>query len=147
MIRQIAAAAAFALALAAAQGAAAAEHEVRMLNKAERGVMVFEPPFLRVAPGDTVKFIASDKGHNAESIPGMVPEGGQTWKGKINEEVDVTFETPGIYGYKCLPHYAMGMVGVIQVGDDSSNLSEAAAVKHPGKAKAAFADALARAGN
>lgn len=42
--------------------------EVQMLNKGAEGNMVFEPGFLRVAPGDTVKFIAARKGHNAESF-------------------------------------------------------------------------------
>ena len=61
--------------------ASAAEHEVKMLNKGAAGIMVFEPAFLEVAPGDTVHFRAVDKGHNAASIDGMVPEGGATWKG------------------------------------------------------------------
>lgn len=142
MFRQIAAAATLAVALTAAQGALAETHEVKMLNKGERGVMVFEPAFLKIAPGDTVKWVAVDPAHSTESIPAMVPEGGQTWKGKINEEVEVTFETPGVYGYKCMPHYALGMVGVIQVGDDTSNLEDAKAVKHPGKAKTEFEYAL-----
>jgi plastocyanin len=58
--------------------ASAAEHEIRMLNKGEAGIMVFEPAFLEVAPGDTVHFRAVDKGHNAASVDGMVPEGGTT---------------------------------------------------------------------
>ncbi|HEY8128674.1 MAG TPA: plastocyanin/azurin family copper-binding protein, partial [Hyphomicrobium sp.] len=32
------------------------------------------------------------------------------------EDVAVTFEKPGIYGVKCLPHYGMGMVALVQVG-------------------------------
>jgi plastocyanin len=42
-----------------------------MLNRGESGTMVFEPAGLRIAPGDTVKFIATDRGHNAETVPGM----------------------------------------------------------------------------
>ena len=37
--------------------------------------MVFEPAFVKIAPGDTVKFVSTDKGHNAEIIKGMLPEG------------------------------------------------------------------------
>ena len=37
--------------------------------------MVFEPALVKVAPGDTVKFVATDKGHNAETIKGMLPDG------------------------------------------------------------------------
>ena len=45
--------------------AAAAEIEVKMLNKgSDGGAMVFEPALVKIAPGDTVKFIATDKGHN-----------------------------------------------------------------------------------
>ena len=54
--------------------AAAKEYQVKMLNKAADGsLMVFEPAFLKVAPGDTVKFVATQKGHNAETIAGMAP--------------------------------------------------------------------------
>ena len=39
---------------------------------------------LSVNVGDTVKFVPSDKGHNSESIKGMLPKGAKKWKGKIN---------------------------------------------------------------
>ena len=87
------------------------EFEVHMKNAGEAGAMVFEPALTKIAAGDTVKFIPTDKGHNAETIRGMLPEGGEEFKGKINEEIDVTFTVPGVYGIKCLPHHAMGMVG------------------------------------
>jgi len=92
-------------------------HEVQMLNRGEAGPMVFEPDFLRIESGDTVKFIATDPAHNAESILEMIPEGAETFKGKINEEIEVTFDVEGLYGIKCLPHYAMGMVMTVAVGD------------------------------
>ncbi|MCQ0091878.1 pseudoazurin [Roseovarius sp. M141] len=99
-------------------GAAWAEtFEVQMLNKGEAGTMVFEPAFVQIAPGDTVKFVATDKSHNAESIDGMIPEGAEGFKGKINEEIEVTLDTEGLYAVKCLPHYAMGMVMTIAVGE------------------------------
>ena len=62
-------------ALGAATSAAAAQVQVRMLNHGPDGMMVFEPAFVVIQPGDTVKFIAADKGHNAASLPGMVPAG------------------------------------------------------------------------
>ena len=46
----------------------AADFEVKMLNKGAEGAMVFEPAGLKIAPGDTVTFIPTDKGHNAEAI-------------------------------------------------------------------------------
>jgi pseudoazurin len=120
--------------LALAGAAAAAEIEVKMLDKGTDGVMVFQPALVRIEPGDTVKFIASSKGHNVETIKGMLPEGATPFVGKINEEVAVTFDKPGVYGIKCLPHYGMGMVGLIVVGTPA-NQTEAMAVTHPGKAR------------
>ena len=105
--------------------ASAAEYEIEMLNKSEVGIMVFEPAFLEVAPGDTVHFRAVDKGHNAASIDGMIPEGGATWKGGLSKDVDVTFDVEGVYGIRCVPHYAMGMVALVMVGDPSVNLEAA----------------------
>src|SRR5690606_28680549 len=61
-----------------------AEHEVHMLNKgADKQTMVFEPAFLAIAPGDTVRFIPTDKGHDAQTLPGMLPDGAQAFKGKV----------------------------------------------------------------
>ena len=122
-------------AMMVAGGAQAAEHEIHMLNKGEKGAMVFEPDFVQAAPGDTIRFIPSDKTHNAETVKGMWPEGAEAFKGKVNEDITITVTEEGVYGIKCLPHYAMGMVALIQVGDDTANLAEAQAVKHPGKAR------------
>jgi pseudoazurin len=121
-----------------AGAAGAAEVEVKMLNKGTEGVMVFEPAFVKINPGDTVKFVATDKGHNVETIDAMIPEGGKTFVGKMNEEVVVTFDKPGVYGYKCKPHYGMGMVGMVVVGEPT-NTDAAKAATHPGKAKQTFA--------
>ena len=134
--------------LAAAGGfapAVAADHEVKMLNRGAAGAMVFEPAFLRIAPGDTVTFVPTDKGHNAESIRAMAPGGASLFKGPMNKPVTVTFEAEGLYGYKCAPHYAMGMVGLVAVGEAGANLDAARAVKHPGKAGQIMAALFARA--
>ena len=80
-----------------AGSAMAADHQVLMKNKGADGVMVFEPLLTTVQPGDTVTFVPTDKGHNAETVKGMVPEGAETFKGKINEEVKQTFTAPGAY--------------------------------------------------
>lgn len=123
-------------------------HEVQMVNKDPEGrAMQFDPAYLKIALGDSVKFVATDKGHNSETILGMVPEGAETWKGKINEEIIVTFDKEGIYGYKCLPHFALGMVGIIQVGDSTENFDSAETVKLPGKAKLRMAELVAQIGN
>jgi pseudoazurin len=136
-MRKMMSLAAFAV-LMSAGWAAAAEVEVKMLNKGAEGLMVFEPALVKVEPGDTVKFVATDKSHNAESIKNMLPAGTAPFAGKMNEDVSVTFDKPGAYGVKCMPHYAMGMVALIVVGKPD-NLDEAKAVPQSGKAKQVFA--------
>jgi pseudoazurin len=121
--------------------AEAAEIDVKMLNKGAAGVMVFEPALIKIAPGDTVKFLSVDKGHNAESIPGMLPDGATPFTSKMSEDVSVTFDKPGVYGIRCKPHYGLGMVALVVAGDPAVNLDAAKAIKQPGKAKQAF-DAL-----
>jgi pseudoazurin len=122
---------------ALAATANAAEFEIKMLNKGAAGTMVFEPAIVKIAPGDTVHFVAVDKGHDAVSIEGMIPEGAEPFEGKLNEDLTVTLTVPGVYGYKCKPHYGLGMVGVIVVGDPV-NLDAVKAVKQTSKAKKVF---------
>tara|TARA_X000000368_G_scaffold212653_1_gene168010 strand:- start:1102 stop:1542 length:441 start_codon:yes stop_codon:yes gene_type:complete len=98
--------------------------EVKMLNQGESGIMVFEPAVLKINVGDTVTFKATDAAHNSASIPGMIPENASAWFGDLSRDITIKFEVPGVYGYQCTPHAMMAMVGVIEVGDDQSNLSE-----------------------
>lgn len=121
-----------------AVGASAAEVEVKMLNKGPTGMMIFEPSIVKIAPGDTVHFVSTDKGHNVESIEGMIPDGAPPFASKLNEGLTITFDKPGIHGFRCKPHYGMGMVGMVVVGD-VSNEDQAKAVQHPGMAKKVFA--------
>tara|TARA_B100000767_G_C19738197_1_gene524897 strand:+ start:793 stop:1233 length:441 start_codon:yes stop_codon:yes gene_type:complete len=103
----------------------AQEHIVEMLNNGDDGMMVFEPGFLKVEKGDTVKFLSTDMGHN--SVSTYVPEGASEWNGRLNEEIVVTMDHEGVYIYKCTPHIALAMIGVIQVGNatnmDAANSS------------------------
>jgi pseudoazurin len=137
--KTIAAAALSALAFAAQAGT----HEVKMLNMGADGMMVFEPSFVAVEPGDTVTFVPTDKSHNAETVDGMLPEGAEPFRSKPSQEFSVTLDKEGVYGIKCTPHYGMGMVMVVQVGE-GANLETAKAVKHPGKAGQRFQAALSK---
>lgn len=131
----------------AAQTGANQNHKIQMLNKGSNGqAMQFEPAFLRISPGDTVTFVPTDKGHNSESILDMLPEGSEPWKGKINEETTVAFAQEGVFGFKCLPHFALGMVGIIQVGESVAGLEKAQTAKLPGKAKTRMQELVAEAG-
>ena len=119
-----------------ASPAIAKEHQVKMLNQGKEGAMVFEPAVIKAMPGDTVKFLATNPGHNAQTIPGMLPDGEGEQKGAMGKEFVLTVNTPGVYGIKCLPHYSMGMVALVQVGKGpSSNLATASAARLPPIAK------------
>ena len=88
-----------------------------MLTRSAHAGMVYEPDYLQIAPGDTVKFVATQSGHNAATLPAIWPEGVPTFMGKIDQEIEQTFTVPGLYGIQCTPHLAMGMVMLIQVGE------------------------------
>ena len=122
-----------------------ANFEVRMLDFGTDGkTMVFSPSFLRIEPGDTVTFIPVDSGHNAETILDMSPDAAPTWKGKIDEEFSNTLSEQGLYGYKSDRQFAVGMVWLIQVGGDKSNLTQLMEVRLPGRAQARMAELFAK---
>jgi pseudoazurin len=122
--------------------AMAANFEVQMLNKGEAGAMVFEPALTNVAVGDTVTFLPTDKGHNAETMKEILPEGAEAFKGAMGKEIVVTFTVPGVYGVKCAPHYAMGMVALVAVGDAPIDAEAIKAVKAPKKVHERLEQAL-----
>ncbi|HTN63637.1 MAG TPA: pseudoazurin [Devosia sp.] len=127
--------------------AMAEDHQVQMLNKDSAGrAMQFEPAFLKIAPGDTVTFVPTDKGHNSESVLTLMPEAAEPWKGKISQEITVTFDTEGFFAYKCLPHLGMGMIGLIQVGDAPAALDPAQVKKLPKRAADRLTELTAEAG-
>ena len=99
-----------------------------MLNQNASGVMVFEPAVLKINVGDTVTFKSIDAAHNSASIPGMIPAGAIPWNSELSKDLTVSFDVAGIYGYQCTPHSMMAMVGVIEVGNDQSNLSQVKSV-------------------
>ena len=116
----------------------ATTHIVEMLNSDpdnSRERNVFKPAVVRAMPGDTIKFVNADRGHNAQVDDKMMPDGGTEFKGRINEEVEVVMEVEGAYGYYCQPHRATGMVGLILVGDVSGNYEDVKGVRQRGKAK------------
>ena len=117
-------------------------HEIKMLNKSKtdpKMKMVFEPSFVLAAAGDCIKFTPTSKGHNAETIKKMIPNGAKKFKSKMNKELIVQLDVEGLYGIKCKPHYQMGMIALIQVGEVSEDvIKEVAKVKQRGKAEDRF---------
>lgn len=113
----------------------AANVDVQMLNKGDVGAFVFQPSLVKIAVGDTVTFLPTDKGHNVDGPVGYIPEGADPFKSAMGEQLVQTFTVPGVYVVKCDPHYGLGMVAVIVVGDDLSNLEALKAAKNPKKAQ------------
>lgn len=118
-------------------------HEIRMLNgdpENPRERMVFRPDLVVAKPGDVIKFIPTDPSHQSSSVDGMLPAGAEGWQGKVNEALEYTLTEPGVYGYKCVPHYAGGMVGLVVVQGDGmmDNVADAKKVRQVGLAKRRF---------
>jgi pseudoazurin len=78
----------------------AAEIAIKTLNSGPGGMMVFDPSYVKIRPGDTIRFVPTDKGHNAELIKGMAPDGAAPFKTVVGKEETVTFDKPGLYGIK-----------------------------------------------
>lgn len=125
--------------------ALAEEHVVQMKNKGSNNrAMAFEPDYVKAAVGDTVKFVAADKGHIVETLPGVWPAGVTPLKGKFNEDASVTLSAEGLYGIKCQPHQGAGMVALVVVGKPAVT-DQVRSVKQPPLAQKAFAELLDRA--
>ena len=109
--------------------------EVEMLNKDGAGrKMVYSHEVVHVDVGDTVTWMPTSKGHNVEIV--AAPEGFDIpKKSKNGKEVSIDFTVPGIYYYWCTPHKGMGMIGLVVVGQDTSNKDDIAKAKAMGKSK------------
>ena len=113
--------------------AIAENHTVEMLNKLGKERMVYSDKVLSIKINDEITWKSVDKGHNVEFI-GM-PKGVTKYKSKISKDAKYTFTQPGIYLYQCTPHKAMGMIGLVVVGDNKNNLDKIKKVKVYGKSK------------
>ncbi|MEX0828576.1 MAG: plastocyanin/azurin family copper-binding protein [Haliea sp.] len=76
----------------------------------------FDPVALKIAPGDTIRW-TNMSGHNTHFEEGNIPEGVEPWRTDLGANVSHTFDNEGLYLYKCDPHFALGMVGAIIVGE------------------------------
>jgi len=128
-----------------ASAVSSAEIEVKMLNKGSDGEkMVFEPAVIIANVGDVVTFLPTDKGHMAASMKGMIPEGAKKFKGKTNKKVSYEITEEGLYGIKCTPHMANGMVAIIVVGSSFEKEKFLEGKKVSKKAKVRFEDYLSQ---
>lgn len=108
---------------------------VEMLNKdADGNKMVYSQEIVEIGVGQIVKWIPTSKGHNVEIV--AAPEGFEIpKKSKNSKEVEIQFDIPGIYYYWCTPHKGMGMIGLVVVEGDISNIDDIADAKAMGKSK------------
>lgn len=114
--------------------------EIQMLNVNEAGdKMVFSQELIRAELGDVIKFVPTDKSHNAQSVKNALPDDQKKFKGKMNKEIEYLVTEAGLTAVVCQPHQTMGMVALIVVGNDLSNAQDIldAGVRGKGKIKIA----------
>lgn len=110
--------------------------EIQMLNENEAGEkMVFSQELIRAEVGDVIRFVPTDRSHNAQSVKGALPEGQEAFKGRMNQEIEYVVTETGLTAVVCQPHQTMGMVAVIVVGNDVSNADEILDARLRGKGK------------
>ena len=110
--------------------------EVEMLNENAAGDrMVFSQELIRAEIGDVIRFVPTDRSHNAQSVKGALPEGQEGFKGRMNKEIEYVITQAGLTAVVCQPHQTMGMVALIVVGNDLSNAQEVMDARLRGKGK------------
>ncbi|MBB43025.1 MAG: pseudoazurin [Rhodospirillaceae bacterium] len=120
----------------------AAEHVLDMLNKRADGKrQVYSQDVLEIDVGDTVVWMPKSRGHNVEIKGAPVKV---KFKSKLSKKTRFKFEKPGIYYYVCTPHQALGMIGLVVVGKDISNIEKIRKVKVYGRSKGKMKKWLAK---
>ena len=119
-----------------------ANQNIDMLNKLGKEINVYSKKLVNVEVGDTVFWKSINPGHNVEFIKGGIPEGAEKFKSGYSKDTSYTFKIPGIYAYWCTPHKSIGMIGLIVVGNDKSNIEAIKKIKFYGKSKKIAADLL-----
>ena len=84
----------------------------------------FEPDFLWIEPGDTLRILNSTGNHTVTAIEGMWPDGVDLVDIEHKPVADVTLDVPGVYGFRCKVHGRHGMFALVVVGSPDSNLDE-----------------------
>ena len=81
--------------------------------------------------GETIEWLPTAKGHNVEFRLGpdnvKLPK-----KSPFSKPVSIKFDTAGTYLYWCTPHKNMGMIGLVVVGNDTSNIDKIAQIELSG---------------
>ena len=87
---------AFVLATLLCGVASAAEVKVEMLNrdKAANLSNVYKPGLVKVNKGDTVKWVATNPGHNVAFVQGAVPAGVAPFTSPFQKEITTNSKSP-----------------------------------------------------
>lgn len=115
-------------------GAAAATVEVKLVQT-PAGQTYFDPAGIRIAPGDTVRWIQISGFHSITAYHPRnddhelrIPEAAEPWDSDIlltdypkrGATFEHVFTVPGVYDYFCKPHEMAGMVGRVVVGESGN---------------------------
>jgi len=124
--------------------AAAPIVEIQMRGNADGSAVWFDPVGVLIEPGQTVRWINTDRGNSHTSTayhptntghPLRIPETAEPWNSDYllpDQAFELRFTVAGVYDYFCIPHEEAGMVGRIIIGSPtntglpSDNLPEAA---------------------
>jgi len=84
-----------------------------------KGVGVAFAPLVTFAEkGDAIRFLDM-AAHFVESI--KIPEGSEKMISEMGKDYSYTVNQPGVYFYKCPPHWGARMGGLIVVGEDGDD--------------------------
>lgn len=113
---------------------------------AATGMFRFDPPLIRLQPGEAVVFLNSRGQHTVHSVPQLWPEAMAAVSISNKRRVEVRFDEPGIYGLRCKRHGQYGMEMLVVVGDGGGVASiedSLSAMKAGKREKQAFRDLFA----
>tara|TARA_B100001109_G_scaffold222936_1_gene195073 strand:- start:118 stop:534 length:417 start_codon:yes stop_codon:yes gene_type:complete len=85
----------------------------------------FSVEIAKIDVGQTIEWLPTAKGHNVEFRLG--PDAAKLpKKSSFSKPISIKFDTPGTYFYWCTPHKNSGMIGLVVVGGDTSNIDKIA---------------------
>lgn len=85
----------------------------------------FEPDYLLLKPGTTIRFEGSVGRHTVSTVKGMYPKGAKPFEIRGKPQMDIKFDKEGVYGIRCRVHGRHGMAMLIVVGKPDSNIEKA----------------------
>ena len=99
-----------------------------MRGNADGSAVWFDPIGVLIGPGQTVRWINTDRGNSHTSTayhpqntdhPRRIPAAAEPWNSDYllpDQTFELRFTAAGVYDYFCIPHEEAGMVGRLVVG-------------------------------